>query len=305
MLKSIFFCAIFSIANCFTQFNANIPKSYYKYRKSSCFIKMQDKIENKQFNIIDKDKSGLIDKKELKDFFNNDDYMKMADLNNDNFIDYPEFERLVNINKFGIQNGDNLYVRNAIKFGFLKKDSILSDGKAAILVGNKGFDPLNCATDIYTLKKYREAEIKHGRLAMLASIGWPIAELYHPVISKITNNQFLLSDNNKVPSLLNGGLEKINPVFFMAIIVFTATIECIFINKDYNNYFDDRIPGDLGFDPLKLYVNKDPYTKRQLELKELNNGRLAMIAITYYAFNEFISNSAIINNTPFLFKSVL
>ena len=77
----------------------------------------------------------------------------------------------------------------------------------------------------------------------------------------------LLSNNNKVPSILNGGLEKINPVFFMSIIVFTTTIELVALN---NNYKSDRMPGDLGFDPLKLYIDKDPITKRDLELKELN-----------------------------------
>jgi len=67
----------------------------------------------------------------------------------------------------------------------------------------------------------------------------------------------------------------------MSIIVFTSTIESISLNKDYNNYFDDRIPGDYGFDSLNFYSNKGEFTKRNLELKELNNGRLAMLAITY------------------------
>ena len=54
-----------------------------------------------------------------------------------------------------------------------------------------------------------------------------------------------------------------------------------------------------------LYKNKTEFTKRNLELKELNNGRLAMLAITYFAFNEYFTNNAIINNTPFFFKSFL
>ena len=173
------------------------------------------------------------------------------------------------------------------------------------MVGNKGFDPLNCSVDISTLKKYREAEIKHGRLAMLASVGWPLSEIYHPYLSKLANKMDILSFDGKAPSILNGGLDRINPLFFMAIIVFTATVESISINTNYNDYFKDKIPGDLGFDPLKLYVNKDPKTKRDLELKELNNGRLAMVAITYYALSEFLNNMPVIKNTPFLFKSFL
>ena len=161
---------------------------------------------------------------------------------------------------------------------------------------------MNCSTDISTLKRYREAEIKHGRLAMLASVGWPLSEIYHPYLSKLVDKVDILSINGKVPSVLNGGLDKVNPVFFMAIIVFTATLESVGINKVYD---EDTIPGDLGFDPLKLYVDKDPKTKRDLELKELNNGRLAMLAITYYAISEFASNIPVVKSTPFLFKSFL
>ena len=40
-------------------------------------------------------------------------------------------------------------------------------------------------------------------------------------------------------------------------------------------------------------------------LKELNNGRLAMLAITYYALEEFLTKASVTENTPFLFKSVL
>lgn len=40
----------------------------------------------------------------------------------------------------------------------------------------------------------------------------------------------------------------------------------------------DRMPGDFGFDPLGLYPT-DPEKQKQMQLAELKNGRLAMIAI--------------------------
>mgnify|MGYP006119836133 CR=1 FL=1 len=303
-MKSIYF--ILSYISLAYAFNIIVsPKNMPQ--KSRISLKMQNNnINLKSFDKIDKDNSGKLDENELKIYYGkNNTILKLGDLNNDNEIDFSEFERVANIEKFGIENGGNLYVRNAIKFGFLNKNSILAEGSASIIVGNKGFDPLNCATDIATLKKYREAEIKHGRLAMLATVGWPISELFHPYLSEITQNTNILSYNNKVPSILNGGLDKINPIFFMSIIVFTSTIESISLNKDYNNYFDDRIPGDYGFDPLNFYSNKGEFTKRNLELKELNNGRLAMLAITYFAFNEFITNNPIVTNSPLFFKSFL
>jgi hypothetical protein len=242
------------------------------------------------FNNIDIDKSGKLDISELEFYYGKNNYMDIADVNNDNEIDYLEFKRLFDIKKFGLRNGGNLFVRNAINFGLLDKNSILADGEASVFIGNKGFDPLNCSTNISTLRKYREAEIKHGRLAMLGSVGWPLAEIYHPYISNLMNKENLLTSSGKVPSLLNGGLDKINPVFFMTIIIFTAILESITINKNYNI---DSIPGDLEFDPLKLYSTKNVKTKHDLELKELNNGRLAMMAITYYAISEFITNTPI------------
>lgn len=301
MFRILISCTLFYYVTCFTQSN-NLQIIKYRHKFDNLCKMQKNDLTDNSFNEIDKDKSGTIDITELNNFYGKNNYMEIADINNDNKIDYPEYERLINMNKFGYKNGGNLFVRNAINWGLLDRKSILADGEASILVGNKGFDPLNCSTDIITLKKYREAEIKHGRLAMLASVGWPISEICHPYLSKITNNVNLLSYENKAPSILNGGLDKINPIFFMAIIIFTATIESVNINKIYNK---DTIPGDLGFDPLNFYQNKDPKTKRDLELKELNNGRLAMIAITYYAFSEFINKISIINNTPFLFKSFL
>ncbi len=59
------------------------------------------------------------------------------------------------------------------------------------------------------------------------------------------------------------------------------------------------VAGDLGFDPLKLYgVRKD---KKSMETAELKNGRLAMLAITAYAFQEFATKLPVVQETPYLF----
>lgn len=45
------------------------------------------------------------------------------------------------------------------------------------LAGDVGFDPLGFAKNSEELMNFREAEIKHARLAMLAAAGWPISEV--------------------------------------------------------------------------------------------------------------------------------
>jgi hypothetical protein len=40
--------------------------------------------------------------------------------------------------------------------------------------------------------------------------------------------------------------------------------------------------GDLGFDPLGLAPKDDPVAWKEMQTKELNNGRLAMIAIAAF-----------------------
>lgn len=174
------------------------------------------------------------------------------------------------------------------RLGLLKEGSVLED---CVMVGNKGFDPLNCATSMPALKNYREAELKHGRLAMLAAAGWPVSELLQPIISKAIGAPDLLAAGEKAPSVLNGGLDKINPLFFMGIIVFTATVESLAFGA--GSIENGRQPGDLGFDPLSLYRGKTEDVKRDLELKELNNGRLAMLAITGFAISEFVTKAPV------------
>merc|ERR1711904_595929 len=51
---------------------------------------------------------------------------------------------------------------------------------------------------------------------------------------------------------------------------------------------EDRTPGDLGFDPLGLKPT-DPKEFKEMQTKELNNGRLAMIAAAGMVAQELAS----------------
>jgi len=105
--------------------------------------------------------------------------------------------------------------------------------------------------------------------------------------------------NDKAPSILNGGLDKTNLGFFAGALLFASFVEAAAIHKRKVNlaYF----PGNLDFDPLGLYP-KDEAGQKKMQLAEVKNGRLAMIAITAFAFQEYVSNQAVINETPAFFK---
>ncbi len=154
------------------------------------------------------------------------------------------------------------------------------------------------------LKNYREAELKHGRLAMLAAVGWPIAEELQGPLSKALGQPDLLVKGcvggyncadalTRVPSVLNGGLERISPFYWLGVLLFSAAVEAYAMRIVKP---DNYLPGDLGFDPLRLYAGKNAEWKRDMQLKELNNGRLAMIAITGYAFNEAATKISVVSS---------
>jgi len=61
--------------------------------------------------------------------------------------------------------------------------------------------------------------------------------------------------------------------------------------------------GDFGFDPLNLYELKgsSPKSKKHMRLMEINNGRIAMMAILSYSISEFYYNQPITVVTPIFF----
>jgi Chlorophyll A-B binding protein len=58
-------------------------------------------------------------------------------------------------------------------------------------------------------------------------------------------------------------------------------------------------PGNYGFDPLNLYKVRGD--KKAMEAAEIKNGRLAMIAITAFVFQEVATGLPVVQETPYLF----
>ena len=157
------------------------------------------------------------------------------------------------------------------------------------LAGDFGFDPLGLADEPKKLAWYREAEVKHARLAMLAAAGWPLSE-------KLNLNPDLLV-NGRAPSLLNGGLGNINTLYWAAALGLAVFVESKSIDSqlDTGKRSDDYLPGMMGFDPLG---QDSPFFRNA----EILNGRVSMIAITAFALEEAITKQGVVTNTPFLFQ---
>ena len=152
----------------------------------------------------------------------------------------------------------------------------------------------------------REAEIKHARLAMLAAVGWPLSELWHKNIAEMFGLESILAGKSGelAPSLLNGGLNSVYASgMLMMSLIFTAALEGTAMNKGEVFWgaekSTDYKPGDFGFDPLNLKNIRGDSSV--MELTEIKNGRLAMLAITFYAFSEFATKTPVVQQTPFLF----
>ena len=179
---------------------------------------------------------------------------------------------------------------------FLPRPALL-DGS---LPGDRGFDPFNFASDADSLQWQRKSELKHGRLAMLAAVGWPVAELLHKNIADAFDLAPLLASNDRVPSILNDGLSHAHfPAFWIATIAFAAALE---ISESVGENVSCKLdPTDYGFDPLRLGGKTDEQ-KRFMQEAEVFNGRLGMLAIVGFAAQEFVLKSAVVDQIPIFFK---
>jgi len=190
---------------------------------------------------------------------------------------------------YRIETDDGIDMSDSLPFS---PRPVLLDGTMA---GDVGFDPFNFAGDdaqeLYTM---REAEVKHGRIAMLASVGWVVSEILDKPIARMFHLPAILGHGDKVPSLLNGGLETISPVYWATVLGLAGGLEAWSMSKDAR-----ALAGDYGFDPFGFYP-KDNAGQKRMQLAEIKNGRLAMIAVTGFAYQELFTNVGVIHSIPFL-----
>jgi len=163
------------------------------------------------------------------------------------------------------------------------------------VTGPLGFwDPIgySSAASEGRLRFLREAELKNGRVAMLAALGFIVAEQY-PV--------FFHGDFNG--PAIKTWTEIGTQGYFWPGVLFCIAIPEVFSVFNHNSPFEygewrthrtDTEPGNyLDFDPLGLKPT-DPDEFIDKQNKELNNGRLAMIGISGMIAQELVNGQKIV-----------
>eukprot|EP00560_Eucampia_antarctica_P006365 CAMPEP_0197826474 /NCGR_PEP_ID=MMETSP1437-20131217/3428_1 /TAXON_ID=49252 ORGANISM="Eucampia antarctica, Strain CCMP1452" /NCGR_SAMPLE_ID=MMETSP1437 /ASSEMBLY_ACC=CAM_ASM_001096 /LENGTH=174 /DNA_ID=CAMNT_0043426939 /DNA_START=176 /DNA_END=700 /DNA_ORIENTATION=+ len=160
---------------------------------------------------------------------------------------------------------------------------LVAPTKTAGYVGDVGFDPLGFS-DLFDIKWLREAEIKHGRSSMLATVGFVLQQYVSLPGYEHCN------DSNMAPNAV-GASAMLQIVFWMGVLEFwtnkgNVTMETMFADPD-------RVPGNLGFDPMGLGKNKSEEEMEKIQLNEIKNGRLAMLAIGGMIHHNWITGEAL------------
>ena len=161
------------------------------------------------------------------------------------------------------------------------------------------FDPLGFAekADEPTLKRYREAELTHGRVSMLAVLGFLVGE-------KVEGSSFLFDASIKGPAITH--FFQVPEPFWLALVIAIGGIELQRAEKGWvapenlpigkaGLLLDSYTPGDIGFDPLGLKP-EDPVEFAEMATKELQHGRLAMLAAAGFLAQEAVDGKGIIEH---------
>ncbi|XP_051118165.1 chlorophyll a-b binding protein 7, chloroplastic [Andrographis paniculata] len=161
------------------------------------------------------------------------------------------------------------------------------------LPGDYGFDIAGLGEDPVALQKYFNFEILHARWAMLAALGVLIPEILdltgafqfvEPVWWRVGYSKL------KGDTLDYLGIPGLHVAGGQGVIIIAICQALLMVGPEYARYCgiealeplgiylpgDINYPGGALFDPLNL--SKDPYTFEELKVKEIKNGRLAMVA---------------------------
>lgn len=131
----------------------------------------------------------------------------------------------------------------------------------------------------------------HGRVAMMATLGFAVQEGFHPLF------EFAYGPAaHQLDIVLQDSMGQTGASFLLLV---TFMTELIRAKKGWQDpdvmpfsLREEYTPGNLGFDPLGLKP-EDAAAFLDMQNKEINNGRLAMIAIAGIVAQECITDISV------------
>lgn len=162
------------------------------------------------------------------------------------------------------------------------------------MVGDQGFDPFYLSSipkdfsgfiqppqweqkTLPTLYWMREAELKHSRVCMLAWFGWLATDGAFGMPIRFPGEIYSVES---IPTAYEAHDILVNQgsmgflLLAVSLVEFCTGAVLVEVAKGEN----DRAAGDFGLDPLNFLKGKTQEEKDLMATKELNNGRLAMLA---------------------------
>jgi hypothetical protein len=154
------------------------------------------------------------------------------------------------------------------------------------------FDPLGFTKngELNDVKRIREAEIMHGRVAMMATVGYLIGE-----------NTPTIQFGFEHPIIANDQLASVSGMVLFPFFLTINICEAYRANKGWVepgmgplfSLRDNYYPGDLGFDPLGLKPT-GASDFASMQAKELSNGRLAMLGVAGMCVQELVNGQPLL-----------
>jgi hypothetical protein len=204
------------------------------------------------------------------------------------------------VNSFGETSGVSASI--AAVNGWVPDGSKPCFGLPGALAPTGYFDPLGfCQTGISLndVKRYRESEVMHGRVAMLAAV-W-----------------YLAGEAVSGPFTITGPAnDQLQQMPLPAFILLSLTIAAAELKRATTGWVepeykigsrtlwtlrDSYYPGDVGFDPLN-FKPKDPKDFADMQTRELQNGRLAMLGVAGMCSQELVNHKTIMATFEFYDK---
>jgi len=147
------------------------------------------------------------------------------------------------------------------------------------------WDPLGLAKDgdVETFMRRRSVELKHGRIAMLAAMGYITPEIAGKFPGYLSPSMGL-----KFADVPNGlaAISKVPPGGWTQILLYMGWCE---VSRGPGSDIASGRPGDFGWYVL---TSADPEEKKKKLNAELANGRLAMMAIIGMFYQDGLTGSA-------------